>query len=488
MSEQAAISGFDATQESSARSTLIFPTNARLEHSRTTRRKLQVINRALEANFTFISRLKAKFGRCVAGTGIFPVPVTSDTDWNMRAKELFERWYSNPDTYSIDASVDGWEDQRFIAEELGAGDGETFEARVKVGGLLMIQPLDPFEIETPYGTSLDPRLYDDGIRFNGFLRPVAYSVRELAGPNEPYSGKNWREISSRDMIHVFRRRRRKQARGIPPTYSGQNDGTDALDTLALEKATTKLHALLGVAKIVKPDNKGKGMSDQLARVLNADGSVDRLEDMYKRGAATVELNEGEDLKLLTSTRPSNPVIEGVKLYCQLVALGVDLPFSVVWSFAGLGGAPTRAELEDAQGTFGVQQDRVVWRSEQPKYVWYLADAMERGILRRCKDPYWWKCDWHGPAKITVDYGRSADANIKLTRNGLLSHPRYFEERGQDAKDEMRKQIDFMKWLRAECKKEGVPIETIIEPTPGAVQAEQQGNGKPPREDEEDEES
>jgi len=459
------ISGYDASQDSGARGTLIFPTNSRVEHSRTTRRRLLEKNRALEANFAFATRLRSKFGRCVAGTGIFPNPVTRDLEWNAAAKDFFERWASNPDAYAIDGSRDLWEDQRLCAEELGAGDGEFFEARVKVDGLPYVQPLDPFEVESPG----DARrmLFQDGIRTDAYLRPTTYAVCELAAPGV-IGAREWREIARRDMVHVFKRRRAKQLRALPTLYSSLNDGNDALDTLALEKASTKLHALLAVAKVTKPENKGQGLSNQLKKVLNDDGVTSRLEEKFDRGASIVELSENEDLKLLTSTRPSSPVVEGVKLYCALMALGADLPFSVVWSFAGMSGAPTRAELEDAQGTFEMTQDRVVWRQSQPNYVWRMAIAQETGELPRCRDPYWWRCDWHGPAKITVDLGRTADANIKLTRNGMLSHPRYFEERGQDANTEMKKQIAFLVRLREQCDAADIPIEWILEPTPGAM--------------------
>lgn len=476
MSEAASISGYDGAQDSAARSTLIFPTNSRTEYNRVTRRKLLTHYRALESNFAFTTRIRKKVARCVAGKGIFPHPVTRDAAWNKLAKAYFERWAFNPHTYSIDGSCDLAEDQRFTAEQIGAGDGEAWEAlvRVKEGGngpgRLYVQPLDPFEIESPFGAGgLNPRDYDDGVRTDAYLRPLAYSVRELPAPGPPAS-MNFREIPARSMIHVFCRRRRKQLRGLPPLYSALNDGHDAMDTLALEKATAKLHALLGVAKIVKPEKAGggQGMTASIAKALAEDGTIEKLEEKFHGGAVTLELAEGEDVKLLTSTRPSNPIIEGVKLYCWLMGLGADLPFSVLWGFAGMGGTPTRADMEDAQGTFEINQDQVVWRQSEPIYVTKLADGMLRGELPLCRDPYWWASDWHGPAKITVDYGRSASANIDLTRNGLMSHPRYFEERGMDAYAEMRKQIDFLKWLRGECDAAGIPIEMIIEPTPGAV--------------------
>lgn len=464
--DNSAISGYDAAQDSGVRSLLIFPTNSRVEHGRTTRRRLVERNRALEGNFAPATRIRSKFGRCVAGKGIFPFPVTRDAEWNQLAKDYFERWASNPYTYSVDASRDFWEDQRIAAEELGAGDGEVFSMRVRREGMLMIQALDVFEIESPRTTVASSR-WEDGVLTDEYLRPIAYSVRELPAPGS-YNQK-FRTVAAGEIIHVFRRRRAKHLRGLPPLYSGLNDGNDALDMLALEKATDKLHAMLGVSKVVKEQNKaGTRLGDQIKKALNTDGGIDRLEEFFKRGAATVELSEGESLQLHTSNRPGNPFIEGIKLYCSLLSLGADLPFSVTFSFAGMGGTPTRAELEDAQNTFEMGQDRVVWRQSQPTYVWVIADAMQSGRLPRCRDPFWWTNDWHGPAKITVDYGRSAQANIDLMKSGMLSIPRYAEERGWDADAEMRKQVDWLKRAQDYCAAQGVEFSRFMEATPGAV--------------------
>jgi capsid protein len=459
--------GYDAAQDNTTRSLLLFPTNSRTELSSYTRARLQEKARALEANFTPITRIRAKFGRAVAGRGIFPVPVTADAEWNKAAKIFIERWASNPFLYSVDGSRDMWEDQRLDAEELGCGDGETFSAFAERDGLLMLQPLDPFEIGTPYFyRSTD---YDDGVQSDAFLRPTGYSVRELpAGYSATAPG--YRTVPAEQMLHLFRRRRAKQFRGLPPIYSGLNTGNDALDKLALETATEKLHSLLAVTKTAKPANKGQGLSNQLNRVLNADGTLNRIEEKMPRGAATVELDEGEALQLLNSTRPSQNFLEGMRFGCMLIALGVDLPASVVMGFVGLGGTAVRGDLEDAQNTFELRQDQLVWRKYQRIYIRRIARAMDRGELPRCRDPYFYATDWHGPAKMTVDYGRSATANIDLMKAGMMSVPRYMEERGINWQNEQDAQILWLKRAQDECAKAGVEFSRFMEATPGAVPA------------------
>jgi capsid protein len=357
-----------------------------------------------------------------------------------------------------------WTDQRMVAEA-GGGDGEFFEAFVTdEDGAFKMQPLDPFEIETPYNRFLE---YEDGVRVDPYLRPLAFSVRELPSPLMPYSFE-WREVAAENMIHVFHRRRAKQFRGLPPAYAVLNDGIDALDTLALEKATAKLHAALGIARIVKAGEKGKGISGNLEKSLGSDGRGTKLEEKFWQGAGMIEMNEGETLELLTSKRPAEPVIDGVKFYCELFSLGHDLPFSVVFSFTGMGGTPTRAETDDAQNVYDLRQEQIIWQHSRPIYIRRLAMAQLNGEIPKCKDPFWWAADWHGPAKSNVDYGRNADADIALVRNGMMSTPRYCEERNRDAFDEADKQIAFLKYVQEQAEANGVPFECVIEPTPGAV--------------------
>jgi hypothetical protein len=145
-----------------------------------------------------------------------------------------------------------------------------------------------------------------------------------------------------------------------------------------------------------------------------------------------------------------------------------LPLEVVYNMAQLGGAGVRSVLEDAQWLFDLVQDKIVERHSQRFYVWDTANAIASGELPPCKDPEWWACAWRGPAKLTVDLGRSADAAIKLMKNAALSHVRYYDERAQDAYAEMEEEIAFRAWLKTRCGDAGVDYRELIEPTPGSI--------------------
>lgn len=463
--------GYPGAESSKARNDFFsFPTNSRKELSAFTRKEIQRKFRALDAALGIYSRIKTKIGQHAVGKGVFPDPVTTDSDWNESNKARFENWASNPFTYSIDGSRDFWEDQRIAAETVGGGDGEFFEALIRTpNGAGMVQPLDCFEIETPGGgAGLVPSQYEDGVRTNSYLRPLGYAVRELSAPNQPFQAK-WRDIPADSMIHLFKRRRAKQMRGLPFGYSGVNRGIDALEMISLESGSAKLHSGLGLTVNKKKGEAGHGgITDKLTKVLGPDGKPAEVSEEFWKGAGIHYLNIDEEMKLLMSGRPSPNLLAFIEFLYRDLCMATGLPYEVIVNLASLGGATARAVLEDAQWFFEMIQDMIIMRHSQRIYVWNTALAMRDGTQPRCKDPYWWAVEWHGPAKLTVDLGKTADANIKLLKNGGLSFGRYYEERGQNAKTELTRQMDFLEWLDKECKERGIDVSRLIEPTPGSV--------------------
>lgn len=476
------LTGYEGAMQSEARSSfLMFPTNARRELNRFTRRELVRKARALDANLGIFGRIKTKIGQHSVGRGIFPRPITRDKEWNDANRRRFEKWMSNSILYSVEETYDGWEDQRFCAETM-IGDGEHFTGLVEKNGRKCTQRFDTYEIESPALRSLGsdtgtltPPWWADGVHRDEYDAPLGYGVRELPrdGSN-PSTGAGYargkvREIEAASMLHVFHHRRAHQGRGLTWFYSGINNGIDALDVVALEKGTAKLHALLGLAVRKKEGQADtKGIAGQISKILDGDGKVSRVDENFWRGAAIQYLQTDEGIDLVQSNRPSPNLLAFLEFLYREISIGLGLPLEVVYNLAALSGPSVRAVLEDAQFLFDGVQDKIVMRHSQRIYLWNTALAMQRGELQMCQDPEWWACAWRGPAKLTVDLGRTADAAIKLMKNAALSHVRYYEERNQDPYDEMMEEITFRAWLRERCKEAGVPYEELIEPTPGAV--------------------
>lgn len=467
-------SGYEGAQNNGNRDAFVaFPTNSRREINSYTRKELQRKVRALSANLPIFERINNKIGQHSVGKGIFVRPLTRDKEWNELNRRRYEKRAENPLLYALDASCDLYEDQKFAAQAY-VGDGEFFEAMVRdpATKLPMMQRLDPFECETPRDldrTDTKTR-WQDGVQTNAYDRPIGYGIRELPLADYRYRvAEASRILHSSSLIHIFKRRRTRQMRGLPWSFTGVNDGIDALDLKALIKGKAKLHAALAISVRKKAAEAGKnGIAAQIEKTLGTDGKVTEVREDFWRGAAIQYLATDEGIDLHTSDTPGENLLAFIEMLYREIAIGYGIPIEVVYNLASLGGATARAVLEDAQWLFDGVQDTIVMRHSRRHYVWDTANAIERGELRPCRDPEWWASAWRGPAKLTVDLGRSADAAIKLLKNGGLTHVRYHEERAQDAYEEAEEQIQFLAWLKGRCNEAGLAYTDLIEPTPGAV--------------------
>lgn len=469
-------SGYEGAQTTSQRSSFPgFPMNCRREINTFTRRELVRKRRALDANLGIFSRIENKIGQHSVGAGIFVRPITKDKAWNDLNRKRFEAKAENPLLYSTEESFDFHEDQRFAAQTM-VGDGEYFAMLALKDGMRRVQRFDVFEIESPFGMNYgystpDGNVWQDGILTDGYDAARGYGVRELpigirgaASITQPV-----RVVPADAMIHLFRQRRVHQVRDLTWFYSGINSGIDALDIVALEKGTAKLHAALGLVVRKKMGEAGKGgIPANLEKLMGANGQPTRVEEKFWQGAAITYLAADEGIDLLQSDRPSPNLLAFLEFLYREIAIAVGIPLEVVYKLQELGGATFRGAMEDAQWLFDMVQDKVVMRHSRRYYVWDTCNAMLSGEMPYCQDPEWWAAAWRGPAKLTVDLGRTADAAIKLMKNAALSHVRYYEERNQDPYAEMDEEIQFRSWLRKRCSDAGVDYNELIEPTPGAV--------------------
>lgn len=464
-------SAYDAAKSSPTRSSfLAFPMNSRRELTPLTRREIVRKWRAFEANCPFATRIIRKSARHAVGSGIHFACLSDDDPFNDAMRRDVEEWWNNKNVYSIDGSVDGWEAKRLAAETI-MGDGEYNQILTyhPESGFPCVQPLDVFEIETPFlRTGETGRDWDDGVRINEYERPVEFAVRTLPR----LSGdtlKDYRYIPADSMFHLMRRRRIHGHRGMPWGYSGMNQGIDALDLNALVTGTAKLHSALAVT-VKGTARKGKrGAFDKLRSPAGTDdnsNNTQALERVFGGGMINY-LGEQGELSLITSQHPPQNVQEFIKLLFHQLALGWDMPFSTFWSMSEAGGTATRYDAEDAQSGFDQITDMIIWQMVRREIIWKASVSIKTGRIAAPKDPLWFsKLVFRGPRKITVDVGRMATAFKTLTRSAGMSIPRWFEEQGLDPDSEMRENVKFLGRLKKMCAAEGVDFASVFEPTPG----------------------
>jgi len=462
---------YDAAKNSPTRSSfLAFPTNSRRELTPLTRREIVKKWRAFEANCPFATRIIRKSARHAVGSGIHFAILSDDDDFNDAGRRDVEEWWNNKNVYSIDGSVDGWEAKRLAAETI-MGDGEYNQilAYHPESGFPCVQPIDVFEIETPiFRNGETGRDWDDGVRINEYERPIEFAVRTLPRLAGDVS-RDFRFIPADSMFHLMRRRRIHGHRGMPWGYSGMNQGIDALDLNALVTGTAKLHSALAVT-VKGTARKGKrGAISKLSTGPGIDDSgtnTQALERVFGGGMINY-LGEQGELSLVTSEHPQQNVQEFIKMLFHQLAVGWDIPFSVLWNMADAGGTAARYDAEDAQSAFDLIFDQIVWQMVRREVIWKLSVSIKTGRIAAPKDPLWFsKLVFRGPRKITVDVGRMASAFKTLTRSAGMSIPRWFEEQGLDGVIEMQEHVTFLKKVRKMCEKDGVDFASVFEPTPG----------------------
>jgi capsid protein len=458
---------------------LAWPQFAEKEFSQYTRETILKKKRMLEANLGIVSAMIKKVGRYSIGGGLYPIPETTDQPWNDLVREQFTEWMN---CATVCDAMGRWtfpEMQRYVAENY-FGEGEAFAALVNSAqvGAPQLQMFDNFEVRYigrsgAAPASLDPGgfSYWDGVKINRNSKVVAYSIQTS-------DGGEFQDVDAVNMVHVADFKRPNQVRAISPFHAGANSALDALDLKGLETATIKLHSLLGVV-YSKSTGKGVGegglsgsLSELFQTVTNPDGSSGQtnqtvIGENFFGGAATLHLGAGEEIKLLTSERPSVNLIEYLEWLMRDCSVSTGLPIEMVWNLSELGGVNSRICLADIQFFFDLIQHKVAKAFCQRVYVWWLSIKMNDGDIPECQDPRWWPCHWQGPSKLSIDRNQVA-SDIAAVDAGLNTLQDYYSARGANWKPKTKQRIAEVKYRMAECAAAGVPYLTVFPAKPGAM--------------------
>lgn len=225
----------------------------------------------------------------VIGSGIGLEPDTGDPDVDHKIRE---QWVD----YIRDCFVDGtdlYEGQRFGFRDIVVG-GECLwrlivdNERSKDGRIpLCIVPLEPEWFgdsgQTVVGMTEG---YVGGIKLDQYGRPVSYSLTAPSGKHE--------EIPAKFIIHAFEKRRALQVRGEPwfaPIVTTLRQEKDlVMSELEAAKNTAGFAAAITTHGGTPPDIDERG---------------EKTRDISL--GAVLELSQGEDIKLLSHTRPSQQI-------------------------------------------------------------------------------------------------------------------------------------------------------------------------------------
>lgn len=474
---------YDAAKYDGQRSNsfLAWPQFAEKEFTQFTRETVLKKKRLLEANLGIVSAMIRKVGRYSVGAGLYPIPETTDQVWNEAVRQRFTEWMHAP---TVCDAMGRWtfpEMQKYVAEAF-FGEGEAFAALVNSAqvGAPQVQMFDNFEIRYvgragAAPASLEPGefTYWDGVKLNRNSKIVAYSVQTA-------DGGEFVDVDAANMVHVADFKRPNQVRAISPFHAGANSAVDVLDLKGLEVASTKLHAMLGVVLSKKsgPGIGASGLSGALSEIFqpttgpegNQRTSQTQVGENFFGGAGILHLGDGDELKLIESSRPSINLVQYLEWLYRDVSVSTGLPLEIVWNLSDLGGVNSRIALADAQFLFDAIQHKVARSFCQRVYVWWCSVMMNQGEIPECTDPRWWPCHWQGPAKISIDRNQVA-SDIAAVDSGLNTLQDYYSARGANWQPKTVQRIAEVKFKMDQCKAMGVPFLTAFPAKPGMAPAD-----------------
>lgn len=459
-------------------STAAMPTDTRREITSFTRQQLLRKSRWLYNNMGLIRRFVKGTARYSVGSGILPIPMTPNQEFNDSVIKYIGDWADSPLLCDVRGKQTFWRMQRSALHGMFR-DGEAFflkasgEEEVLSDGVTKILSVPQLQwLEAQSFGNLNSSMYGkdtegfiDGVRCTPVGRVTEYRML-LDSSATAMDLSATRRISRNDVIHLYDHERASQIRGLPWLYHGENSALDILDLTALEKHATKLHAALAAAIKKRTAEAGKGgLTNDLRKRQGTDAQgksrVIAFENFFG-GAGILQLGLDEEFQLLTSSRPSMTFSGFLDYLIRDIAWGFGVSPEFIWSVAGLGGPNLRFILEDAKWFFEDIQDMVVTYFIIPVYMWVLARGIERKELivpADVLDPY--EAVFQGPAKITVDQGKEGNLELERLKNGCGTWDEFWAARGKTGKQMIRKRIDELADAIEYAKEKNVPFDYVI---------------------------
>jgi capsid protein len=340
--------------------------------------------------------------------------------------------------------------QKLIAREYVLA-GEVFIVLVKsLGGYPQLMLVSSEQVRHS-GRKDDDSI--DGIFVDAYGKATAYGI---------HTGAVWQKVDASNVIHLARHKNIGQLRGIGTFASSLNSMRDHKDVMLLEKKAQKAHSMMTLAFYRKGGEvsegfMGGGTPVNASGVATTAASNKRL--MNPTGGATVILDEGEKVEMLSGDRTTEGFARFVEMLMGEVCLSVSIPYSFLVSPDKLTGTGIRFALTDADNYFSSLQEKILDGAMNRIYGWVVLSLIQSGKLAAPAKGtgYGWEVSWSRPQKITVDTQRATNADIALLQNSLLSFEGYYSARGKDWKAELRQRAAEESFLNELADETGVSI-------------------------------
>lgn len=352
-----------------------------------------------------------------------------------------------------------WADTQRILTRAAVRDGDSFCLLVVYDGKCKLQLVEAHRVANPEGQEVPVGMLD-GVQFDRVGRVAAYSIIQ--------GDKTAKLVPASSVCHILEQDYSSGSRGLPLLQHSWQDIQTEDELLKLEALAVRNDA--DFTRVLT--KQGGYVPNNLAAELagnNSNGS----DLASKMGGKLVVLSEGEDLKSISSNRPSPVFVGFLEAIQRDIARGTGLPYEFTGNPSSASGGALRLIAAKADRTFGRWQTILIERLCAKVWGFVIGSAIANGELPDAPD--WNKVSWTTPKRLTIDAGRDAAQERADIELGLLSLSEAYSLRGLDLRQEMMKRAKDFKFITQLAEQEGIPLWMLYKPGFNWLQ---QGQGKP----------
>ena len=404
-----------------------------------TRERLSLIRAArdLADNFPPVRSLLLKFATYVSGRIAYQAR-TGDREVDTKIEKYWQKWMNECDFLGRHNFTTLLQ----LAVTAILRDGDCGFIIVRDGEDLKLQSVEADRIGSPYDRT-DTDKYIGGINVDDYGRPVSYTIFTRTINNQYISPV---DIVAKEFIHLFDAARLDEYRGRSAFATALNATRDLQEAIKAEVQAIKYASYQ--SGVITTESGAADAGDYFARGNSNDqGQVARLQSL---DPGTVNyLGSGEKMEMFKSDRPTGAFGEFIRLIQAHICMAVGLPYGFAFD-ADKSGPMARMEAAMAERTFlrwrGLLEGKFLDRIKNI----ILLDAAARGLIPDSE--FLLDGRWCWPAKVSIDYGREANADINLWKAGLKTAGQIYSDMGEDYEEALRaraKEANMIKELGQE---------------------------------------
>lgn len=387
------------------------------------RYKLIRAARDLADNFPPVRSLLLKFATYVAGRLHYQAR-TGNRELDTEVERYWARWCRECDFLRRHDFISLLQ----LAVMAMLRDGDCGFIIVRDNGALRLQSVEADRIGSPYDRLIDSDKYIGGLNLDDFGRITSYRVFVRTINNQYLSPT---DIPSNEFIHLFDATRLDEYRGRSAFASSLNATRDLQEAIKAEIQAIKFASYQ--TGVIVNESGSADASDYFATSQQND--FQQTEKLQNIDPGVINyLAPGEKMEMFKNDRPGGAFGEFVRLVQAHICMSVGLPYGFAFD-ADKTGPMARLEAAMAERTFsrwrGLLESQFLNRIKNI----VLIDAANQGLLE--DSPSLTDGRWCWPAKVSIDYGREANADIALWKAGLKTAGQIYSDAGEDYEEALR---------------------------------------------------